>query len=197
MEQIRTFVAIELDDALKAGLRQVQEQLKSANVSRIGRWVSPDSVHLTFKFLGNVPVGRVEEIAQAIKRACASFAPFSISLAAAGCFPNARRPRVIWVGIGGDVEPLKRLQRSVDSELSNIGFAVEKRRFHPHLTLARIRDRARPREREAMGELISTAKLDASVSMTVREISLMRSDLQPSGAVYTCLAAIALGNEHP
>ena len=192
MEQIRTFIAIELDDALKTALTQVQEQLKSARVSRIGRWISPNSIHLTLKFLGNVPVARIAEIEQAIRQACASFAPFDISLAGAGCFPNARRPRVIWVGVDGDVETLNRLQRSIESELSSIGFATEKRRFHPHLTLARIRDSARPHEREEMAKLIAAAQVDTSASMTVQDISLMRSDLRPTGAVYTRLAAIPL-----
>jgi len=192
MEQIRTFVAIELDEAMKSALGQVQAQLKDAKVSRIGRWVSPDSIHLTLKFLGNVPVNRVEEIKEAINRACGSFASFQISLAGPGCFPDVRRPRVIWIGIGGDLEILIRLQRSVDSALSSLGFTAEKRGFQPHLTLARIRDDARPREREEMGKWVAVAKVDTPVSMMVRKISLMRSDLQPTGAVYTRLAAIPL-----
>lgn len=195
MEQIRTFVAIELDDALQAALRQAQKQLKRSRVAHIGRWVSPDSIHLTLKFLGNVPVNRVDELRQAIHLACESFAPFHISLTSLRCFPNARRLRVIWVGVGGDLETLMRLQRSVESELNRIGFKPEKRGFTPHLTLARIRNRARRHEREEMGELISTEQVDATASMTVREVSLIRSDLKPSGAVYTRLAAIPLGEE--
>jgi len=193
MEQIRTFIAIELDEAWKAALNEVQAQLKESKVSRIGRWVAPDSIHLTLKFLGNVPGDRIEEIKQAMSRACRPFAPFRISLAAPGCFPDARRPRVVWIGIGGDLEPLMQLQRSVDSELNSLGFAAEKRGFQPHLTLARIRDNARPHEREEMGKWISRAKVDVSASMMVQEVSLMRSDLQPAGAIYTCLAAILLG----
>jgi 2'-5' RNA ligase len=192
MDEIRTFVAIELDHAFKVALGQVQARLKSSRVSRIGRWVSPDSIHLTLKFMGNVPVEQVEEIGQAVDRACESFAPFHISLAGLGCFPNARRPRVIWIGIGGDSETLARLQHSVDSELNRIGFKPERRSFKPHLTLARIRDKARPSEREEMGMLISAEQVATTVSMTVREVSLMRSDLKPSGAVYSRLAAILL-----
>lgn len=195
MEQIRTFVAIELDDALKAALRQAQKQLERSRVAHIGRWVSPDSIHLTLKFLGNVPVNRVDELRQAIHRACESFAPFHISLTSLRCFPNVRRLRVIWVGVGGDLETLMRLQRLVESELNRIGFKPERRGFTPHLTLARIRNRARRHEREEMGKLISTEQVDATASMTVREVSLIRSDLKPSGAVYTRLAAISLGEE--
>jgi len=197
MKQIRTFVAIELDDPLKAALREVQKELKSHSVAHIGRWVSPDSIHLTLKFLGNVPIERVEEIGQAVNRACESFAPFPISLADLGYFPNARRLRVIWVGVGGDLETLVRLQHSVESELNRIGFKPERRGFTPHLTLARIRNRARPHEREEMGKLIAMEQVDKTVSMIVREVSLIRSDLKPGGAVYTRLAAIALGEERP
>ena len=192
MDEIRTFVAIELDHAFKVALGQVQARLKSSRVSHIGRWVSPDSIHLTLKFLGNVPVEQVEEIGQAVDCACESLAPFHISLAGLGCFPNVRRPRVIWIGIGGDLETLARLQHSVDSELNRIGFKPERRSFKPHLTLARIRDNARPSEREEMGMLISAEQVATTVSMTVREVSLMRSDLKPSGAVYSRLAAIRL-----
>lgn len=195
MEQIRTFVAIELDKALKTALRRIQASLKNSQVSHIARWVSPDSVHLTLKFLGNVPVTRVEEIGQAVHQACQPYAPFQICLTDLGCFPHARRPRVIWVGIGGEVETLVRLQRSVDSELNRIGFKPEKRGFTPHLTLARIRDRARPHERQELARLVSMAQVDTTASMTVREVHLIRSDLRPSGAVYTRLAAALLEGE--
>jgi 2'-5' RNA ligase len=192
MEQIRSFVAIELDKALQLALRQIQTPLKSSRVSHIARWVSPGSIHLTLKFLGNVPVNRVEEIHQAIVRGCEGFSPFRVSLTGLGCFPNMRRPRVIWVGIGGNVETLTQLQRSVDSELSRMGFKREKRGFTPHLTLARIRDRARPQERVELARLATTAQAVSSVSMVAREVCFIRSDLKPTGAVYTRLAAVPL-----
>jgi 2'-5' RNA ligase len=192
MEQIRTFVAIELDKALQIGLRQIQTPLKSSRVSHIARWVSPGSIHLTLKFLGNVPVNQVDEIQQAVVRGCEGFSPFPVSLEGLGCFPNSRRLRVIWVGVGGDVETLTQLQRSVDSELNRLGFKPEKRGFTPHLTLARIRDRARPQERAELARLVTNAQAVPSVSMVAREVCFIRSDLKPTGAVYTCLAAVPL-----
>jgi len=195
LKSIRTFVAIELDEALRAVLADVQAQLKKGTMSHTARWVSPRSIHLTLEFLGDVSAGRIEEIEGAIRRACVSGEAFSVSLTGTGCFPDTRRPRVVWVGVGGDVETLVRLQHSVESELGHIGFSAERRRFHPHLTLARMRRNARPQECAEFGEFISTARVDESVSMVVREVSLMRSDLRPSGAVYTCLAAIPLGDE--
>jgi 2'-5' RNA ligase len=192
MEAIRAFVAIELDRAFQVALRQIQDPLKRSRVSHIARWVPPSSVHLTLRFLGNVPVNRVEEIRQGIVHACEGYSPFSVSLAGLGVFPNDRRPRVIWVGVGGEVETLTELQRAVDSTLEPLGFKPEKRGFTPHLTLARIRDRARPPERMELASLVIDAQDVPAVSMTVTEVCLIRSDLKPTGAVYTRLAAIPL-----
>jgi 2'-5' RNA ligase len=195
LTQIRTFIAIELDDALKAGLARVQAQLQDSPVSRAARWVSPHSIHLTLKFLGDVSSDRVGEIGRAMQRACDPFVPFTISLSGTGCFPNSRRARVIWVGLDGDLGELTRLQRSVEAELERIGFPAEDRDFHPHLTLARMRRQARRNECAEMGELVVLAKVEEGLSKTVREISLMRSDLRPGGAVYTRLLSIPLGRQ--
>jgi 2'-5' RNA ligase len=192
MEQIRTFVAIELDRAMQDALDQIQSPLKNSRAGHIARWVSPHSIHLTLKFLGNVPVNRVEGISQAIHRACEAFAPFSICLTVLGCFPHERRPRVIWVGMGGELETLGRLQNSVETALNRLGFRPEKRGFTPHLTLARIRDRARPHERQELIKLLPTVEVPSSASMLVREVDFIRSDLRPTGAVYSRLSAVAL-----
>jgi 2'-5' RNA ligase len=192
MEMMRTFVAIQLDDALLKALGQLQDELKRAPVARLARWVSPSGIHLTLKFLGDVSSGRVPEITQAIERGCHSSAPFRVSLSAAGFFPNAHRLRVVWVGVDGDVEMLLQLQRAVESELNALGFALERRGFQPHLTLARMRDYARPAEREEMAKRINMVQVDSHSEMQVREVHLIRSELRPTGAVYTSLAAVPL-----
>jgi 2'-5' RNA ligase len=193
MEMMRTFVAIELEDALLQGLRQVQDELKRAPLAGLVRWVSPAGIHLTLKFLGDVSSERVPEITQAIERGCHSSAPFRISLSVAGFFPNAQRLRVVWVGVGGDVQMLLQLQRAVESELDALGFAPEGRGFQPHLTLARMRDYARAADREEMAKRISSVQVDTRSEMWVREVHLIRSELRPTGAVYTSLAAVPLG----
>jgi len=195
MEQIRSFIAIELSDEVKVALRQVQRELKRSRVAQIARWVSPDGIHLTLKFLGNVAMQRLGEIERVLYRACEPYAPFPVSLTEPGCFPNTRRARVIWIGIGGDVETLARLHDAVESGLKPLGFEPERRGFTPHLTLARIRNRARPQERQEMAQWVSGVQVGSDVSMTVREVSLIRSDLRPTGAVYTRLAAVPLSDE--
>ena len=195
MQQIRSFVAIELDPAMRTGIQRAQAQLKAGKHASIARWVAPESIHLTLQFLGDVPVDRVDKIGQAVQRACRPFGPFDVHLSDLGCFPNPRKARVLWVGVGGDVETLARLQRAVESELQGLGFAPENRPFQPHLTLARIKDWAGPEERSAVADQLARVQPDASAAMTVREVHLMKSDLRPSGAVYTSLATAQL--EHP
>jgi len=195
MSFIRAFIAIELDDAIRGELDAAQQQLKRSPVSHIGKWVAPQSIHLTLKFLGDIADTRVEPIGEALERACAQVQPFTLALSEAGCFPNAKRPRVIWVGVGGELEPLRQLQRAVEDEVNPLGFEPERRGFTPHLTLARIRDRARPSERTEMGQLLAKVTVDPAVSMAVTELSLMRSELQPSGAVYTCLFSAPLAGQ--
>jgi 2'-5' RNA ligase len=193
MEMLRTFVAIELDAALLKALRQVQDELKRAPVARQARWVAPAGIHLTLKFLGDVSSDRVAEITQAIERGCHSFAPFRLSLSGAGFFPNAHRLRVVWVGVDGDVEVLLQLQHAVESELNALGFPPEGRGFQPHLTLARMRDYAHPAEREEMAKRVSAVQVDTGSDMWARQVHLIRSELRPTGAVYTSLAAVPLG----
>lgn len=194
MEQIRTFIAIELEEAVLDGLAQVQEQLKEDGATRVVRWVRPGGIHLTLKFLGNVPAQRIDGIGQALKRACTGFGPFTLTFGGLGCFPSARRPRVVWVGVQGDTETLARLQEAIEEEVAPLGFPTEKRGFSPHLTLGRVK-KASTSEQRQLGELIRRTEVGLVGQMTVRAVNLMRSDLKPSGAVYTPLLSVALEGE--
>ena len=193
MEMIRTFVAVELDAAVKDVLLQVQEGLKRAPAGRLVRWVAPDGIHLTLKFLGDVAQSRVDELAGALRQACRQSSPFELSLANTGFFPDAHRMRVVWIGIDGAVDDLLRLQRSVEDGLNAIGFPPEGRGFQPHLTLGRVRDFARSAEREDLAKRVLATQVENHLRWRVREVHLIRSDLRPTGAVYTTLAAVSLG----
>lgn len=192
MEQVRTFVAIELSDDFCAALRRIQAALKASKEAQIGRWVAPEGIHLTLQFLGNVSLNRLSEIQSAIARGCADHAPFDIELGGLGCFPNTRQPNVLWVGIAGDLESLQSLQHDVERQLAALGFRSEDRPFKPHLTLARVRKDARKAERAALGALVEKTPCTEAARMTVRQVSLMRSDLRPTGAIYTRLFAVEL-----
>jgi 2'-5' RNA ligase len=192
MEQIRTFIAIELDETINAALTDLQEQLKAKVPRDSVRWVRPEGIHLTLKFLGDVPVSRIEVVEQALNQACVGFPAFSFSVGELGCFPNPRRPRVVWVGVQEESGTLKRLQKAVEDEMAKLGFAPEGRRFHAHLTLGRTQRRASSGDVRRLGQLVEEADVGEVGQMEARAVSLIKSDLRPAGAVYTQLAEARL-----
>ena len=191
MEQVRSFIAIELPDDLKEGLTQLQTQLRSSNPSSV-KWVDPYGVHLTLKFLGNIAVAQVSDITQAIKAAAQGISPLHLEVKGLGVFPNFRRVQVIWVGISGEIDKLRRLQQRIEANLVPLGVTAESRPFTPHLTLARLRDQALPGERERLGQLIAGTKFETAYTIKVDSVNLMRSQLTREGAIYSPLSSIEL-----
>jgi 2'-5' RNA ligase len=191
MEQVRCFIAIGLTDEIKAGLEQLQSQLKSGGQTSI-KWVDPYSIHLTLKFLGGVDGDKISPITAAMAEAVQGVAPFRLEVKGLGAFPNLRRVQVVWVGVGGEVDKLAYLQQRLESSLAGLGFTPENRRFTPHLTLARVRDRASSGERAGLGELITGTKFETAYSFLVEAVSLMKSQLNREGAIYSRISAAAL-----
>jgi len=191
MEQIRAFIAIELPDAVKDSLSSLRDRLRSAE-HRYVKWVAPEGVHLTLKFLGNIAQDRVPPIVEAIAQAAQGVTPFQLQIGGLGAFPNMGRPQVIWVAIRGEVEKLITLQRGVDQALVALGFHPESRPFTPHLTLGRLRERASSAERREIGGLMTATQFEDGPAMEVTEISLIRSTLTPQGAIYNRIASIEL-----
>jgi len=194
VEQIRTFIAIELSQDLKDSLTRLQGRLKRQVPERSVRWVRPDGIHLTLKFLGDVPTLRIASISQAVETACRGCSRFTIELAGLGCFPNPRRPRVMWVGVREPTGTLVRLQKAVEGTLVELGFEPEDRSFRPHLTLGRAQRRLGRSDAQRLGELIAQSDVGLLGRMSVASVNVIRSDLQPDGAVYTVLARAALGS---
>ena len=191
MEQIRSFIAIELPDELKLELIQLEARLKLDKQPWV-KWVNPYSIHLTLKFLGNIAVDRTGEITRAIEAAVQGISPFHLEVKELGVFPNLRRVQVAWVGISGDVDKLSQLQKRIETTLTPLGFAPESRAFTPHLTLARLRDQASLDERQRFGQLIANAKFEAAYTIEVDAISLMRSQLTREGAIYSRISLVEL-----
>jgi 2'-5' RNA ligase len=148
---------------------------------------------LTLKFLGNVAPEKITGITYALTEVAAMIPPCQLGLGELGAFPNLRRPRVIWVAIKGDVERLAILNKEVESALIPLGFPKESRPFSPHLTLARLRERTSSIEREELGKFTASTPFQSNLIFEVSTLSLMRSELNPAGAVYHRLASIALG----
>jgi len=190
MALIRSFVAVELPEAVRAALKRLQQEVKAGGEGV--KWVQPGGIHLTLKFLGYVEEAKVPALAQALTRASKDVGPFEMALSGLGVFPSPSRPRVAWVGLSGGVEELFLLQEGVEKALSPFGFPREARAFTPHLTLARLREGVTPQEAGAFGQAFLRASPEA-VSLKVDGMSLMKSQLTPSGAIYTCLAFISLG----
>lgn len=179
---IRSFIAIELPDEVRGALSQIQERLRESAGGV--RWVQPASIHLTLKFLGDIRPEQVEPIAVAAAGVVEGEPPFSLGLSGLGAFPNPRRPRVVWAGLEGDVERLGRLQARLEGALEPLGFPREQRAFRPHLTLGRVKDPRRPPD---LSRALAELTVPACNSFDVHEILVYKSDLRPTGAIYTKL----------
>ncbi|MDP2729074.1 MAG: RNA 2',3'-cyclic phosphodiesterase [Dehalococcoidales bacterium] len=189
MEQIRSFIAIELPEEVKLKLSQLEAQLKSGHSGV--KWVEPTGIHITLKFLGNIAINRTEEVTRAMEEAGRGIPPFRLEVKELGAFPSLKLVQVVWVGLSGEVDKLSRLQQRLESNLERLGFAPEGRAFTPHLTLARVRNQASRDERERLGQLITATSLEAG-TIEVDAISLMRSQLTRQGAVYSRVSSVPL-----
>jgi RNA 2',3'-cyclic 3'-phosphodiesterase len=190
-QTIRSFIAVELPDDVKKELKRVQTELALDRYSFV-KSVSPEGIHLTLKFLGGVPPQKIKDIVSVMEEANQGVKPFELQINEIGAFPNFRRPRVLWVGIKGDVDKLIAWQRRLDDGLVPLGFAKENRPFTPHLTLARLRENSSPVDVQQLGEAVSNSHVQVDYRFTVNTLSLMRSQLLPTGAVYSLQAEVKL-----
>jgi len=187
MDAIRAFIAIELPTAILGEVDQVEARLKPQVPPETVRWVKADSIHLTLKFLGQVPSDQLELITSALRTAAAAHAPFTLEVSDAGCFPNAHRPRVVWVGVKDDGHRLHVMQRAVENAIAPLGYPTEVRDFTPHLTLGRLARDVRQIDQKKIGEVVQLAAVGSLGRWEVKQIALIRSDLKPNGAEYTIL----------
>ena len=185
---IRAFLAIELPEALRAGLAQVQEELKRSRADV--RWVAPGNIHLTLKFFGNVPDDEIEALAQAARDAAAETAPLQLQATGAGAFPSPNAPRVVWLGLGGDLVPLTQLFYRLEKAFAALGYPPEGRAFNPHLTLGRVKS---PANREKLARMLAKLPPVDWPPFEVKELILFQSVLSPQGSKYTPLQVIPLG----
>jgi RNA 2',3'-cyclic 3'-phosphodiesterase len=192
MNNLRLFVAIELPANALDALNRLQHELQRDPALARLRWVRPEGIHLTLKFLGAVPADKQRDMEAAVGRSVAGVPPFELTLGKLGTFGSKRSPRVLWIDVTGDTQPLARLQSQVEREFAALRFATESRPFAPHLTLARVPEE---RAREVADPLANAVASHQPPRATIRaeELALMKSDLRPGGAVYTQLFAARLG----
>jgi len=191
MELVRSFIAIELPADVRAELTSIEEKLKVRRHPFV-KWVDPESIHLTLKFLGSVSGETIPEIVGAMSLVAQPVSPFTLQIGGTGAFPNWQRPQVVWVGVGGEMGRLTTLQRELEAALSSLGFPPESRPFSPHLTLGRLRERVTPEDRRRFGLWAQSVKFEASLSFEVNAVRLMKSQLTSSGPIYSQLASVEL-----
>ena len=189
---LRLFIAVKTPPPVVSAIKTLIETVERTNVTGL-RPVRPEGVHLTLRFLGGVEPERAPEIADAVASAASGVPPFVLRLDRPGVFPGRGSPRVLWVGLDGDVEGLAALQRAVEGAMASLGFPEERRVFHPHLTVARLRDRTPVTDRRTASEAFLQVQSLRDLPMPVTHLSLMQSTLRPGGAVYTRLAHMPLG----
>jgi 2'-5' RNA ligase len=191
MSVVRAFIAIDLTTEILQRLDQVSTQLKTRLEGVPVRWVTVDNIHLTLKFLGDVSLANVEMLEKILQTEVNAHHVFEISVGQLGAFPSNRRPRVVWVGVEAPAE-LSAVQNGVENAMARLGYAREDRPFSPHLTLGRISRNANRQDERLIGDAIESIKLGFLGVARVNEVHLYRSDLHPSGAVYTRLFTAAL-----
>ncbi len=187
METYRTFVALPLSVALKQELQALQVKLQRTCPPQSVRWVEPEGMHITLFFLGDVETGRLPAIQAALGEVARSARRMTCRVGGLGAFPNLRRPRVVWVGLEEPEGHLPRLAQAVNAALEGLGFTPEAREFKPHLTLGRVSKHATPAELEALGKVLERTETPTWREV-MTELVFYRSQLKPTGAVYTPLA---------
>ena len=188
MEGIRSFIAVEIPRDLHPPLQSLQRELR--NTAADVKWVRPEGIHLTFKFLGDTVAERVPAVREGVAAAASGIAPFFLHTGAAGLFGPPSRPRVLWIGLDGERGAAERLASRIEDAMGGLGYPREARPFRPHLTLARFR--------EGGGSTIADADLESltrafeGIAFEVEELILFRSHLERGGAHYVPLASARL-----
>lgn len=183
MQNVRTFTAVEVWPEIRERARVLVNRFKDTTAKVT--WVKPDQMHLTMNFLGDVEMNEIPAVCKAVAEAVQPFQPFDIEMAGVSVFPNYDNPRTIWLGVGGGSEQLVSLHTALQERLGDLGFRIEARRFHPHLTLGRVRSLP-----TGAGQLAGLIKQQADFEagpMMVSEVTVFSSQLGREGPSYEAL----------
>jgi len=184
MSVIRAFIAIELTAEIQNRLDEVITAFKKQLNGVPVRWVPAGNIHLTLKFLGDVSMANLKILTDILITEVAGHRPFEVSVGGAGAFPSNRRPRVIWVGVEAPSE-LALIQSGIEAAMARLGYPREDRPFSPHLTVGRVSRNANSDDTHMISKVLETSRVGFLGAACVQEICLFRSDLHPTGAVYT------------
>jgi RNA 2',3'-cyclic 3'-phosphodiesterase len=191
MGLLRAFIAIELPQHLQDAIEKQTARLRQLLGDQNVRWVPTQNMHLTLKFLGDIATSHVDFLKQLITHQAAAHQQFDLQISGLGSFPTSRRPRVLWAGLHAPAD-LTSLQKSIETGASRLGYETEDRAFSPHLTLGRVRQNLNPAESQKIRTALDTIQLGNIGTARVDSIHLIKSDLHPSGPVYTKLFSAPL-----
>jgi 2'-5' RNA ligase len=191
MKRVRVFIAISLPGEVQDALSLTSTQVKEAIGDGVVRWVNPANIHLTLKFLGEIPEADVDVLKNNLEVPVGDHMPFPLFIRKIGVFPNPYRPRVVWAGIQDSIE-LNQLQRAVESVTQDLGYDSEGRVFSAHLTLGRVSQYANSQEVIKCGRAVTDCKIGGMGSFIVKSVDIFRSDLNTGGSIYTRLYAVPL-----
>lgn len=186
MSVIRAFIAIDLNPEIRQRLDQLSAQIKQKLNGTPVRWVAGNSIHLTLKFLGDVSVSNLDMLKQMLQKDVESHNRFEFSVGGLGAFPDTRHCRVVWVGVEAPPE-LASLQHAVDTAMATLGYNREDRPFSPHLTLGRVSRNATSKDLISLAGVLDSTKIGFLGVVKVEAVHLYKSDLNPSGSIYTRL----------
>ncbi|MGW8256246.1 MAG: RNA 2',3'-cyclic phosphodiesterase [Thermoguttaceae bacterium] len=186
----RTFLAVEIDSAIRARAKELIDLLCEAGAEV--KWVEPNNLHLTLQFLGEVRDQELAEVCKAVKRGADQVRPFDLEILGAGAFPNAGRPRTLWLGAKSGSDQMAELHEIVALELLELGYQDEDRRFQTHLTIGRTRSN---KNLVALGQLLKTHADFFAGQMRVDKVTVFSSRLQRGGPIYQALATARLGEK--
>ena len=186
-QPIRCFIAIEIPETIQNQLARIQGTLRKQ--IQKASWVKPNNIHLTLKFLGDVEPEDIQTIGEAIEGVAIRHRSFSLRIGGLGAFPNFARPRVMWTGVKAGGERVSALAQDINVALSDCGFPLDTKKFNPHLTLARLK--ARIDLRSYTSQYRQYDRIDGA-EMNVKTISLIQSQLHPTGAIYSTLQSYSL-----
>jgi 2'-5' RNA ligase len=194
-EVFRSFIAVDIPPGVQDALGQVEEQLQERLPQTPVRWVDPQKIHLTLKFLGDVSRENLDMVKKILSSEVNKRHTMEIGIGGIGAFPKIRHPRVIWVGVEAP-EELHALRRGIEDGVARLGYEYDKYDFTPHLTLGRVSRKASSREVRKVGKVLHDFQVGFLGVTRVEDVHIYRSDLQPDGAVYTRLYTASLAEEN-
>ena len=181
--EIRSFLAFELPEGIKKILVRISGEVRHSGLD--ARWVKAENIHLTIVFMGHIKTDDIGRLGEEVRNICSGYGPFNMAIKGVGCFPNRQRPRVLWIGVDGDIGQMSRFRDDLQKPLKAFGIKEERRQFKPHLTLARFRSTRKIGS--PLEEILRVYEALESPYETLSELSLFKSELKPEGAVYTKL----------